>query len=146
VIDIPWVLTSQDRLMLRLGNANYGDAPPATRATAIALGMLATVADVDGTTATVAANVPTINLHTNVDRHRTQWVTMGQTLAAMAWLRDMDVLHETARVIGSTRVHLIDCRGLASRVDPVMDFCGPEPGYDVGVEGPTFRPDEREAA
>jgi hypothetical protein len=144
VIDIPWVLTSQDRLMLRLGNANYGDAPPATRATAIALGMLATVADVDGTTATVGADVPTINLLTNVDRRVP--CTVGDTLAALAWLRDMDVLHETARVIGSTRVHLIDCRGLASRVDPVLDFCGPDPDYGAGVEGPTYRPDEREAA
>ena len=144
MIDIPWVLTSADRLMLRLGNASYGDDPPATRATAIALGMLATVADVDGITATVGADVPTINLLTNVDR-RVPY-TVGDTLAALAWLRDMDLLHETARVIGSTRVHLIDCRGLASRVDPVLDFCGPEPGYDVGVEGPTCRPDEREAA
>ena len=133
--DIPWVLSSHERMMLRLGQAIYPD--PITRATAIALGLISTPADVAGITATVAADVATINLTTNVDR-RTP-VTLGETLAALRTLADMEILHE------ARTGHVIDGRALCSRFDPVLDCIG----FDVGTqtESPTYRIDDtREAA
>lgn len=49
--DIPWILASQERLTLRIGNAAY--PTPAARRVALALGMLAVPADTAGMTATV---------------------------------------------------------------------------------------------
>jgi hypothetical protein len=133
--EIPWILTSHERLMLRLGQAVYPDA--VTRATALALGMLATPADLDGITATVGADVATINLTSNIDRCSP--ITLGETLAALRTLADMSVLHET-----TNGLLLIDGRSLCSRFDPAMDRIGLDPGTQT--ESPTYRIDEQEAA
>lgn len=133
---IPHVLTSKEQLLLRLGCAAYGDCPPGTRETALALGHLSLVADVAGFTATVAVPVEAVNLRTNVNRVTP--LTLGETLAAMSWLRDMEVMNETARMLGSLRLCWIDTRALCIRVDPVLDFCGPQPDYGAGHEGPTY--------
>lgn len=143
--DIPWMLSSHEQLMHRLGQASYGDAPAATRATMLAMGRLATPADLAGLTATVGADVQAINIATNAEvtaihrlGQKPTMVTVGETQAAIAWLADMEVLHETARFIGSTRLYLIDTTAMISRIDPVLDFCGPEPDYGIGHESDTY--------
>ena len=141
--DIPWILTTTDRLMFRISQAAYGDLP--TRAVALALGMLAQPADLAGITATVCIDPQTVNMVVNA--HVTDvWdmgqpcepVTMGQTLRALDRLVAMEVIHETARFIGSTRMYLLDTTPLVPRICPVADCCGPEPDYGAGVESATY--------
>lgn len=132
--DIPYVLTTTDMLMLRLGQASYGDQP--TRMTALALGSLASPADAMGTCATVVIEPETVNQTANVLAREP--VTMGQTLRALDALVAMEFIHETARTIGPWRVHLLDTSRLVPRIDPVLDCCGPEPDYGHGVESDTY--------
>ena len=133
--DIPHILTSFEMFMFRIGAASYPNA--VTRATALALGMLATPADVAGITATVAADVRTINLTSNIDRRVP--ITLGQTLAALRTLADMSVLHET-----TNGLLLIDGRSLCSRYCPALDGIGLDLGTQT--EWPTYRVDDKEAA
>lgn len=132
--DIPHILTSHAQCMLRIGQAAYPDR--ATRRVALALGSLAQPADVAGATATVCIDPETVNQVVNADVGDV-WA-MGQTITAIDTLVAMEVIHETAKVIGPWRVHLIDTAALVSRIDPVLDFCGPEPDYGIGFESETY--------
>lgn len=140
--DTPHILTSHAQCMLRIGQAAFPDR--ATRRVALALGSLAQPADVAGATATVCIDPETVNQVVNAHvgdvwamGQPCELVTMGQTITAIDTLVAMEVIHETAKVIGPWRVHLIDTAALVSRIDPVLDFCGPEPDYGIGFESET---------